>query len=90
MVLFDTFLDVETPGTPPPSREEVSVGSYLRGAWAAFAKDPENGLRFYDGWPEYDPGKETLIRLAVNDTAGISTVLPEVYDSACSEFAASE
>lgn len=66
------------------SQEEREVGKYIRGAWTAFAKDPRRGLSCYgDGWPVYEPGKETLIRLAFNDTVGISMVVPEVYDSLC-------
>lgn len=65
-------------------RKEREVGKYLRGAWAAFAKDPKEGLKCYGGgWPVYESGKESLIRLAWNDKVGIDVVNPEVYDSVC-------
>jgi len=64
--------------------EDESVGRYMRGAWAAFAKDSVKGLRKYGGgWPKYQPGEKTMARLAVNNKAGIDLVEPEVYDSSC-------
>ncbi|KAG0649049.1 Cholinesterase [Hyphodiscus hymeniophilus] len=55
-VLFDTV-----PEDPTPTTEEISIGNYMRGAWAAFAKDPAKGLTTYgEGWPMYDAGAETL------------------------------
>jgi carboxylesterase type B len=69
-------------------KREREIGRYIRGAWAAFAKDPREGLRGYGGergWPVHESGKETLIRLAWNNTVGISVVRPEVYDSVCQQ-----
>ncbi|MAD82951.1 MAG: hypothetical protein CL912_08300 [Deltaproteobacteria bacterium] len=43
-----------------PSGDLIEVGRYLRGAWAAFAKDPERGVERY-GWPRYRSGRRTLI-----------------------------
>ncbi|KIM99541.1 hypothetical protein OIDMADRAFT_91883, partial [Oidiodendron maius Zn] len=58
-------------GVPPSTDAEVQIGDYIRGAWAAFAKDPVNGLTSYqDGWPMYDPSGETLIRLGFNNQTG--------------------
>jgi hypothetical protein len=73
-------------GTLPDNAtdREKRVGDYIRGAWAAFAKDPEKGLSCYEGgWPVYESGKETLIRLAFNDKVGPNLGDPAVYDSVC-------
>ena len=67
---------------------ERKIAKYIRGAWAAFAKNPSEGLKCYGGkagWPEYGSEKETLIRLAWNDTVGISVVNPDVYDYVCGQ-----
>jgi cholinesterase len=81
-VLFDTL--GEGNGLPPPTEAEIAIGNYMRGAWAAFAKDPENGLHCYGGgWPQYNTQGKTLIRLAYNDTLGINVVYPTLYDSVC-------
>lgn len=39
--MFGTDLDIVG---GERTEEEVEVGRYVRGAWAAFAKDPEGGL----------------------------------------------
>ncbi|KAF2396044.1 alpha/beta-hydrolase [Trichodelitschia bisporula] len=39
------------------SGEEAGLSLVMRRAWAAFAKDPENGLGGL-GWPVYDPASE--------------------------------
>lgn len=62
--------------------EEVSIANYMRGAWAAFAKDPKKGLTTY-GWPEYDTKKDTLIRLAYNNITGPNVINPYRYDADC-------
>jgi carboxylesterase type B len=47
-------------GIPADTDAEVAIGEYIRGAWAAFAKDPKAGLKSYeDGWPVYVPGQES-------------------------------
>ena len=46
--------------------QERSMGTYLRGAWAAFASCPTSGLNDY-GWPEYSVNKSTLILLGQNN-----------------------
>ncbi len=51
LILFDM-----PPNSTASTPEEVSIGNYMRGAWAAFAKDPVNGLSEY-GWPTYDVTK---------------------------------
>lgn len=81
-VIFDTL----PTGTdiPASTSTEVAIGKYIRGAWAAFAKNPKAGLSTYEGgWPEYQPGAETLIRLAYNNLTGTNTVIPATYDASC-------
>jgi len=80
-ILFDTM-----PANPGPTTAEISIANYMRGAWAAFAKDPAKGLSTYgDGWPVYDPSKDTLIRLAYNNVTGTNVASPWVYDEFCAD-----
>ncbi|KAL3424171.1 carboxylesterase [Phlyctema vagabunda] len=73
-----------TPLIPAATEAEVSISNYLRGAWAAFAKDPVNGLDGYEGgWPQYQPEQETLIRLGYNNITGTNLALPSLYDAGC-------
>ncbi|KAK8909570.1 hypothetical protein QC760_002270 [Botrytis cinerea] len=76
-LLFDTNL-----ANPPETAEQVEIGKYMRGAWATFAKDPENGLSNY-GWPKYDAAEDTLIRLAYNNQTGVNAASPSLYDADC-------
>ncbi|KAH7124980.1 carboxylesterase [Dactylonectria estremocensis] len=78
--LFDTVLQSPMPSTS----EQVAIGDYLRGAWAAFAKDPAHGLLAYeDGWPKYEPTEETLVRLAFENQTGTNLALGNLYDGPC-------
>ncbi len=82
-VLFGNFPNA-TGGVPASTAAELSIGNYLRGAWAAFAKDPVNGLNSYQGgWPKYDPSGNTLIRLAYNNVTGTNLAPPALYDESC-------
>ncbi|KAF7957718.1 hypothetical protein EAE96_003288 [Botrytis aclada] len=76
-LLFDTNL-----ANPPDTTEQIAIGKYMRGAWAAFAKNPENGLTNY-GWPKYDAAEDTLIRLAYNNQTGTNAANPSLYDANC-------
>lgn len=69
----------------PNTVAEASISTYLSGAWAAFAKNPDMGLsqRPY-GWPRYDANEATLIRLAYDNETTASYIHPVTYDIACS------
>ncbi|BCS26843.1 uncharacterized protein APUU_51554A [Aspergillus puulaauensis] len=72
------------PGIPDQTPEQISTGKYVRGAWAAFAKDPKEGLKGYeDGWPLYNPTEDTLVRLAYNNQTGANLARPYQYDKGC-------
>ena len=78
-ILFDTV-----PASPGPTQQEIQFANYMRGAWAAFAKDPVNGLNNYEGgWPQYNVSGDTLIRLAYNNLTGTNAVSPYLYDADC-------
>ncbi|KAH8653152.1 Alpha/Beta hydrolase protein [Tricladium varicosporioides] len=78
-LIFGTLLT-----TPNSTAEEIEFEKYIQGAWTTFAKDPVNGLKTYEGgWPVYDPAKESLIRLAFDNTAGTHLAFPELYDAGC-------
>lgn len=63
---------------------EVQIGSYLRGAWATFAKNPTDGLTTYqDGWPLYVPNEKTLVRLAYQNMTGANLATGSMYDQSC-------
>jgi cholinesterase len=74
-IIFDT-----APGAS--TADEVSIANYMRGAWAAFAKDPQKGLTNY-GWPSYNPSQDTLIRLAYDNITGTNVINPYRYDADC-------
>jgi cholinesterase len=82
-VVFGNYPNA-TGGVPASTAAELSIGDYMRGAWAAFAKDPVNGLNSYQGgWPMYNPLGNTLIRLAYNNVTGTNLAMPILYDGAC-------
>ncbi|KAL2223035.1 carboxylesterase family protein [Thermoascus aurantiacus ATCC 26904] len=75
-------LAVDDPSSVTP--EEVRVSRYMQGAWVAFAKDPWNGLaggRYR--WPLFDPNKETLINLALNNSDTAVFTSASAWDSHC-------
>ena len=63
---------------------EASISTYLSGAWAAFARNPDIGLSLtpYE-WPRYNAMSDTLIRLAYNNETTASYISPVTYDIAC-------
>jgi len=78
-MLFNT-----APNSPiPATTEQIAIGKYMRGAWAAFAKNPTSGLTNY-GWPKYDPTQDTLVRIAYDNQTGANLINPKRYDADCS------
>ncbi|KAF1995168.1 cholinesterase precursor [Amniculicola lignicola CBS 123094] len=61
---------------------EDATSSYMMGAWAAFGRDPQNGLTSY-GWPAYSVDGNTLVELALDNSPAPSFVAPSIYDSPC-------
>ncbi|KAN0115465.1 putative carboxylesterase [Hyaloscypha variabilis] len=81
-VIFGTDMAVQN--IVERTSEEENVGKYLRGAWAAFAKDPAEGLVNYRyGLPEYKLNGTTLLRLGYNNAIGPNLANPNQYDSGC-------
>lgn len=80
ITVFGTDLEVQN--QTARTREQDVVGRYVQGAWAAFVKDPEGGLRGY-GWPKYDSKSKTLVRLGYENRAGPNLAAPADYDFSC-------
>jgi hypothetical protein len=76
-LIFDTVIP-----NPGPTTAEISIANYMRGAWAAFAKDPQKGLVQY-GWPRYNTSQDTLVRLAYDNVTGANLINPYKYDADC-------
>jgi hypothetical protein len=77
-VLFNNTPSFFISDTP----EEDAIGAYMRGAWAAFAKDPVNGLVSY-GWPRYSTEDSTLVCLAYDNQTGPNLAIGNKYDGKC-------
>lgn len=71
-------------GVPPVTQEEQDIQKYMRGAWAAFIRDPKQGLVTY-GWPAYQPTAETVVRLAINNATGTNLAPPAMFDAVCND-----
>ncbi|GKT47137.1 cholinesterase [Colletotrichum spaethianum] len=83
-VLFDT-VPQEAIGS---TEQEVAVGKYMRGAWAAFAKDTKSGLLNYDcngSWPMYKEDGTTLNRISFENQTGTSLAPGNSYDGLCAQ-----
>lgn len=69
-------------GVPALTTQQQEIMKYMRGAWAAFIKDPKQGLVSY-GWPAYNPNEQTVVRLAVNNETGTNLAAPGMFDGVC-------
>ncbi|KAH8666460.1 Alpha/Beta hydrolase protein [Xylariales sp. PMI_506] len=79
------FNTTEENNPVPNTDAQNAIGLYLRGAWAAFAKDTAGGLDGYDGgWPKFSTGGESLIRLGYGNQTGVNAEEGNSYDSPCS------
>ncbi|KAK4504529.1 hypothetical protein PRZ48_005445 [Zasmidium cellare] len=67
---------------------ERTVGSYVRSAWATFARCPESGLSDQLGWPQYtaNPNATGLVLLG-KDAANVAEFGPGgAYDDICAQL----
>lgn len=71
--------------------QERSMGSYMRGAWAAFAACPTQGLTQY-GWMPYSNTTTSLLQLGFDNPSSLTyNVVPSLngsaaYDGMCGSF----
>jgi hypothetical protein len=63
----------------PDTPAEAATSKYMQSAWAAFARDPVNGL----SWPEYAPEGQTLVKLGLNGSTGAVLGKGDEYDGLC-------
>ncbi|KAK2059768.1 carboxylesterase [Colletotrichum caudatum] len=81
-VLFDT-----SPQSPVVStRQQVEVGRYFRGAWAAFAKNPTSGLLQFNGnqtWPNYQTDGSNVNRIGFQDQTATNLAYGATFDMSC-------
>ncbi len=73
-MIFGTA-DLLGPNTPA----EDGTSKYIQSAWAAFARDPENGLV----WPQYDPDSDTLVKLGFENNTEAVYGPGDEYDGLC-------
>lgn len=82
--------------TGPDTRAEAETSAYYQGAWAAFARDPVNGLENYGGrnkgygsgdektgWPTYDARSRTLVTLSRRNSTSAVFEMGTAFDRAC-------
>lgn len=73
-----------TSGTDNPDNEEsAAVSKYFQSVWVAFAKDPENALTDQFGWPVYNEGEDSLVRLGWENSVKPNFVRGDAYDGPC-------
>lgn len=66
----------------PDTQTEAAVSRYYQGTWAAFARDPVDGLKEY-GWPTYNPKGKTLIELGLNSSVRAVFADSDSFDALC-------
>lgn len=68
------------------SAQEGALVEVMQRAWAAFAREPGEGVTAEMGWPKYEAEAETLILLGYNSTAEVRVVGPALYDAVCADW----
>jgi len=63
----------------PDTSTEAETSRYMQGAWAAFARDPVDGL----DWPTYDPDAETLVKLGLGNNTQAVLGPGDEFDGLC-------
>lgn len=77
--LFGTAQNVT--GEPSTAAQE-RFSRYMQSAWAAFGRDPQNGLSKY-GWSKYNSSTSSLVLLAPDNKPTSEFVDPALYDEPC-------
>lgn len=67
----------------PNTALEKQTSEYMQGAWVAFAKDPENGLKEQYAWPTYEAETESLVQLGYEGNAGAVFAKGDAFDESC-------
>lgn len=80
-MLMGSYNQSETSNTP--LRIEVEASRKLQNMFAAFIRDPENGLEKDMGWPKFDLNTTSLVKLFTNNTLDVDFVDPGIYDEIC-------
>lgn len=62
-IVFGTYANDSS--TTTVSRAQVETSRTMQSAWAAFAKDPTDGLVAF-GWPRYEANGTSLVQVALN------------------------
>jgi cholinesterase len=83
-LVFGT-MDTGRPNQPKSSDDELKLSKNIRTAWAAFVKDPKEGL-IKLGWPVFQANKPTLALLGENNKPTTTFVDPGKYDSVCDAY----
>lgn len=81
-VLFNT---ADLASNMSNTADETTVAQFLGSAWATFAKNPASGLSSLQGvtWPTYNPGQNTLLEIARNNSPQTALSSPAQFDTAC-------
>lgn len=67
----------------PNTALEKQTSEYMQGAWVAFAKDPENGLKDQYAWPTYETETDSLVQLGYEGNAEAVFAKGDAYDGDC-------
>lgn len=65
-----------------PTSDQIQTSYYMQGAWAAFGRDPQHGLKAY-GWQRLQSNGFSLNQLAVNNRPGVKFKSTKDYTLGC-------